>query len=135
MRTVRYSLHAKSGSWTKHPNAHSPDFRLLKFMLTVECDGERLGGNNVQVVLGAPDQSRRGLDEDVAVWLVSGWWVTLRNQFAQAPAVALQILQSVADDLSELTNAATTAKGVDAEEVTRSVFSTTFDASGPAYWA
>jgi hypothetical protein len=134
MRTVRYSLHAKSGSWTRHPDSHSPDSRLLRFM-TVECDGERLGGNNVQVVIGAPDYPRRGLDEEVAMWLDSGWWVTLRNQFAQAPAVALQILRSVADDLSTLTGAATAARGIDAEEVTLRVFSTTLEAEGPAYWA
>ena len=69
------------------------------------------------------------------MWLDSGWWVTLRNQFARAPDVALQILQSVADDLSRLTGAATTARGVDAEEVTLRVFSTTVEAEGPAYWA
>jgi hypothetical protein len=135
MRTDRYSLHAKSGSWTRHPDAHSPDYRLLRFMMTVECDGERLGGNNVQVVIGAPDRPRTGLDEEVAMWLDSGWWVTLRNQFAQVPTVAFQILQSVADDLSRLTGAATTARGIDAEEVTLRVFSTTLEADGPAYWA
>jgi hypothetical protein len=135
MHTVRYSLHPKSGSWTTHPDAHSPDYRLLGFMMAVECDGKRLGGNNVQVVLGAPDSPRRGLDEDVAMWLDSGWWVTLRNQFAQAPDVAARIVQSVADDLSALTGDATAARGVDAEKVTRRVFTTVVETEGPAYWA
>lgn len=99
--------------------------------MTVERDGKRLGGNNVQVVLGAPDRRRQRLDEDVAVWLESGWWVSLRNQFAQAPEVAATILASAA---STLTAEATGARGKDAEAVTRKLFSTTFEAAGPDYW-
>lgn len=134
MREVQYLLRAKSGAWTAHPDAHSPDYRLLRFDMTVERDGNRLGGNNIQVVVGAPDEQRRGLDEEVCVWLDSGWWVSLRNQFADAPEVAASILASVADCLSAVTAQATDARGTDAEAVTRAVFSTVFEGTGPGYW-
>lgn len=102
--------------------------------MTVQRDGKRLGGNNVQVVLGAPDRRRQRLDEDVAVWLESGWWVSLRNQFAQAPEVAATILASAASTLSTLTAETTGARGRDAEAVARKLFSTTVEAAGPDYW-
>lgn len=92
--------------------------------MTAEYDGKRLGGHNVQAVLGAPDQQRRGLDEDVALILASGWWITRRNQFAQTPCVAIEILESARDDLTRLTAAATGARGSAAEELTRKLFST-----------
>lgn len=134
MRQAEYLLRAKSGAWTAHPNAHSPDNRLLQFDMTVERDGERLGGNNIQAVVGAPDRERRGLDADVCVWLASGWWVSLRNQFADAPDVAAAILASVADSLSALTDEATHARGNDAEAVTQKVFAAALQATGPDYW-
>jgi hypothetical protein len=65
-----------------HPDAHSPEYRLLSFDMTAECHGTQLAGNNIQVVLGAPDQLRVGLEEDVVMWLASHWWVVLRNKFA-----------------------------------------------------
>ena len=77
--------------------------------MTVERDGERLGGNKIQRVVGAPDWQRRGLDTDVAVWLASGWRVSLRNQFAEAPDVASAILASRAEPLSAVTAEATNA--------------------------
>jgi hypothetical protein len=65
--------------------------------LVASRDGRPLGGNNVQAVLGAPDRKRFRLDRDVALWLPSGWWVSLRNQFAQAADVATKIVESVED--------------------------------------
>ena len=131
MRQTRYLFRTKSGAWTAHPDAHSPDYRLLRFDMTVERDGKRLGGNNIQVVVGAPDEERRGLDRDVVVWLESGWWVSLRNQFAEAPDAAAAIVASIAGAVSALTAEATGARGRDAEVVTQKLFSTTFEATGP----
>jgi hypothetical protein len=74
MKRAIYLLRAKSDGWSHHPDAHHPDYRLLNFMLTASRDPRRLGGNNVQTVLGAAeDQTRHRLDEEVAVWLPSGW--------------------------------------------------------------
>src|SRR5580698_6491228 len=98
---AEYILRPKSGTWTNAPDV--PHDRLLRFDMTVTHDGTSLGGNNIQVVLGAPDQSRTGLDEDVVLWLDSGWWVTLRNEFARAPGVALRALESIAGELSAIT--------------------------------
>lgn len=134
MHQTQYSLRPKSGAWSTHPDAHSPDYRLLRFDMTVERGGKRLGGNNIQVVLGAPDEPQRGLDADVCMRLESGWWVSLRNQFADAPQVATAILASVADRLSEVTAEATEARGEGAEAVTQRLFSTDFRASGPNHW-
>jgi hypothetical protein len=134
MRAAQYTLRAKSGGWTGHPDAHSPDYRLLNLTMTAELDGRPRGGNNVQLVIGAPDQHRRGLDEDVAIWLGSGWWVAFRNQFACAADVGQQIVGSAAEQLSTITDEATAARGTDAEVVTQGLFSTTFTATGPAYW-
>ena len=47
--TAQYMLRAKSGTWTSGPGA--PRDRLLRFDMNVVCDGEPIGGNNVQVVL------------------------------------------------------------------------------------
>jgi hypothetical protein len=102
--------------------------------MTVEHQGKRLGGHNVQAVVGAPEETRRGLDEDIALMLDSGWWITLRNQFSLAPCVAIEILESVRDPLTEITAAATNADSDAAQDVTRKLFSTVFTASGPAYW-
>lgn len=125
----------KSGGWTCHPDhQNSPENRLLSFTLTVRYDGKRLGGTNIQVVVGAPDQPRHGLNEDVALWLDSGWCVTFRNQFALAPCVGTEIILSVANQLSVLTVEATSARGPDAAELTHRLFSTTFHGEGPAYW-
>ena len=131
---VAYLLRPKSGGWTAHPKAHSPDQRLLNFNLTAERRGTPVGGHNIQVVLGAPDQKRYGLNEDVAMWLASGWWLTLRNEFAKAPEVAAEILESACEALTAITAEATTARGAEAEALSRKLFSMSFEASGPDYW-
>jgi hypothetical protein len=107
---------------------------LVGFNLTVEYEGKQLGGNNIQAVLGAPDQPRRGLDEEVALWLDSGWWVSLRNQFALAPCVAVEILSSVADGLSTITAQLTLARGPEGKELSDRLFATSLTGAGPAYW-
>jgi hypothetical protein len=66
----------------------------------VRYDDKPLGGTNIQVVVGPPDQPRRGLNENVAVWLDSGWWVTSRNQFALDPWVGTEIALSMANHLN-----------------------------------
>jgi hypothetical protein len=91
----------ESGWWSHHPEAHDPAYRLLDFALVAEREGRSIGGNNVQAIVGAPEKQRSGLDRDVAVWLPSGWWVTLRNQFARAPDAAMEILKSVEQPLCE----------------------------------
>jgi hypothetical protein len=127
MNGTDYLLRPRSGGWRA-------EHRLVHFDMTAEYQGKRLGGHNVQVVLGAPDEARRGLDEDVALTLGSGWWVTFRNQFALAPCVAVEIVESVRDPLTEITAAATDARNDVARDVSRKLFSSVFAASGPAYW-
>jgi|GEM_PF-4668975 hypothetical protein len=95
--------------------------------MTVVCDGRPLGGNNIQVVLGAEGERRTGLDEEVVLWLDSGWWVTLRNDFARAPDVARQIVGSIAGELSAIT---ADPRGAEAAVV----FASTFEADGPDHW-
>jgi hypothetical protein len=136
MNRTHYILRPKSGAWTGHPSrSDANDYQILGFDMTVEYDGKRLGGNNIQLALGGPDSVRRGLDEDVVMWLSSGWWVSLRNQFSAAPCVAMEVLNSVADELSSITVDATEARGSNAAEVSERLFATTFTGEGPAYWS
>jgi hypothetical protein len=134
MDKVGYRLRVKSGGWSHHPDAHDPEYRLLNFRLIADRDDVPLAGNNIQAVVGAPDRTRYGLDQDVAVWLPSGWWVSLRNHFSRAPDVATEILQSVETPLSQITGELTSARGARTEELTRDLFATTFHARGRDYW-
>ena len=68
------------------------------------------------------------------MWLDSRWWVSFRNQFALAPGVGRDIILSVANDLSAVTEEANTARGSNAAELTHRLFATTFYGEGPAYW-
>jgi hypothetical protein len=135
MHSTDYRLRVKSHGmrWGTYTDPQS--VRLSSFTLRAECHGKDLGGNNIQAVVGAPDQPRRGLDEEPAMLLSSGWWVALRNQFARAPDVALEILGSAADDLAAITSEATAARGAAADEVRRKLFSAEFLGSGPDYWS
>jgi hypothetical protein len=108
--------------------------RLIHFDMTVEHRGKPLGGNNVQAVLGAPGELQRGLDENVALTLASGWWVTFRNQFALAPCVGVEILNSVKDSLAEVTAEANETSGEASEELRQKLSSRVFVANGPDYW-
>lgn len=134
MKRAQYVLRVKSGGWNGHLKNIGDEYRLLDFTMTAEREGKPLGGNNIQLYLGAPDQERHGLNEDVALWLASGWWVSLRNQFATAPDVAAEIVRSVAGSLSDLTARAQNARGRDTEAVTAEVFATALTATGPDYW-
>jgi hypothetical protein len=95
--------------------------------MTVTYDGKQLGGNNIQLVVGGPGQRRVGLDEDVILWLDSGWWVAPRNHFARAPDVAHHVLESAADALSAITS---DPRGADASILG----STVIEATGPSHW-
>jgi hypothetical protein len=128
MESVEYVFRAKARHVRVDPE------RLVGFDLTVERRGEGLGGNNVQAVVGAPSEERYGLSEEVALWLPSGWWVSLRNQFAAQPEVGSAIVRSAADELGEITSRVTHATGAEAEAVTRELFESTFPATGPDYW-
>ena len=134
MKRTTCLLSAKSGAWSHHPAAHHPEYRLLNFLLVASRAGKPLGGHNVQAVLGAPDRPRYGLNEDVAIWLPSRWWVSLRNEFARAPDVAIEILTSVQDPLAEVTGQLSGARGERTEQLTEELFATVFQAAGPDYW-
>jgi hypothetical protein len=133
VESVEYVLRTKSLRSTR-PRGPDPRYRLLGFTLTAERRGKPLGGNNVQAVVGAPSATRHGLDTDVALWLPSGWWVSLRNQFAASPNVANAILVSIADELDAATAQATDAHGAEAESITQDLVETAFLANGPDYW-
>ena len=102
--------------------------------LIVERRGKALGGNNIQAVVGAPSEERYGLDEDVALWLRSGWWVSLRNEFAAVPDVAIGVLRAVADELEAITSRATESEGSEAYAVTQELFETELRATAPDHW-
>ncbi len=127
MRRTNYVLRVKSGAWSAAPGRP-----LVEFSMTAECHARLLGCHNIQVVVGAPNQPQRGLNEDVLMWLDSGWWITLRNQFDQAPDTALNVIRSVEAELSAMT-AEITAAGEDGP-VVRKLFATEFEATGPDYW-
>ena len=124
-----YILRPKSAAWRsfKPPS-------LSEVSMTVEHAGAPLGGHNIQVVLGAPDKPRRGLDDRVLLWLASGWWVTVRNQFADATGVAATILESAADGLSDLTALAAGGAPRDGTAFWEEVVATAIEARGPNYW-
>lgn len=134
MKRAQYVLRVKSGGWNEHPDNTSDAYRLLNFTMTAERDGKPLGGNNIQLSLGTPDQRRYRLDEDVVLWLASGWWVSLRNQFALAPGVAAEIVGSVAGPLSDLTARAQSARGRQTKTVSDEIFAASLTATGPDYW-
>jgi hypothetical protein len=133
MDLVEYTLRPKSLRSTRPPGPY-PDYRLLGFDLIVEHEGKSLGGNNIQAVIGAPSEERHGLDEHVALWLPSGWWVSLRNRFAAAPDAGKAVLSSVADELAAITSRANDAVGADAYALTQELFEMEFRASAPDPW-
>ena len=85
MREGRFELKVKDGAWSHHPDRWSdPAARMVGFTLVALRNGLPLGGHNVQAHVGSAT-CRKGPPSDASVWLLSGWWVTFRNQFAQAP--------------------------------------------------
>jgi hypothetical protein len=129
VRETSYVLRPKSAAWRS-----SDPPSLSEVSMTVERAGAPLGGHNIQVVIGAPDRQRRGLNAQVVVWLPSGWWVTLRNQFADATGVAAAILESAADGLSDLTTFAAGGMPRGARAFWEELVATTVEARGPDYW-
>lgn len=134
MNQADYILRPRSGTW-----APGRARRLVAFDITVEHDGEPLGGHNVQAVLGAPDYHppdprNTGLNQQVALTLDSGWWITLRNQFADAPDVAARILSSAGEELSGATSRASEARDDETDALWSWLRATHFAASGPDYW-
>ena len=73
------------------------------------------------MVLGALDQRRTGHDERVVLWLDSGWWVTLRNDFERALDIARRIVGNITAELSAITD---DPRGPEAAAVFASVFET-----------
>jgi hypothetical protein len=113
----------------------TPDtYRLWTMTFQVEGPDGRLISHNMQIKLGAPDLPRGPADVDVALWLPSGWWATLRHEFAAAPDTAVHVLSSVADELSALTAQATSARGQTASDLARELEHRRLVAHGPAVW-
>lgn len=83
----------RSASCRSRASRSSGSLTVVRFMYA-SIPSTALGGTSIEAVVGAPDQPRHGLDEDVEMWLDTGWWVTLRNQFALAPCVANEIILS-----------------------------------------
>lgn len=110
-------------------------YRLWTVTLRAEGPDGRLVSHNMQVKLGAPDLARGRADAHVALWLSSGWWATLRHEFAAAPQAAAAIVSSAADALSQVTARATTARGEEASTLAAELEELRFVATGPAVWS
>jgi hypothetical protein len=128
MQTTDYLLRMKSGAWTG-----GPENQLVGFDMTVEYDGRKLGGNNIQLALHAPTGGFPH-GEDCSIWLASGWGVLLRNQFARAPAVGADIVESIAEELSAITAEANRTTASATSALSERLRATIFRATGPAYW-
>lgn len=102
--------------------------------MTASRDGKRSGNHSVQLGIGAPDYDYGGRANEAVTRLDSGWWVRLEDQFARAPDVALQIIDSVADPLSAITRQLTDARGGQTDELSDRLKAMSFAASGPDYW-
>lgn len=106
---------------------------MVTFTLTPLRDGVPLGGHNVQCHVGTAT-GRHAPPDDVDVWLESGWWISFRNQFAQAPDSAAKIIASVEPELSDMTYELEQARGSQMATTTRKLSATTFEAIGSHYW-
>lgn len=125
MRTTNYVLKPRSHTFA--------DEQVKAFDMTVEHAGKPLGGHNVQVVLGSKGSRQASLDE-VVLTLESGWWISLRNQFALAPEIAVQILESIKPELEAATNKANGARSDDAKALWRTLREVAFAGRGASYW-
>lgn len=67
------------------------------------------------------------------VWLPSGWWVTLRHEFAAAKTGAA-IVGSAAVELSEFTARLTNPRGEAASALAVELEDRRFHALGPPIW-
>ena len=133
MREARFDLKTKSGAWTHHPTCwDEPDARMVECTLVALRGETPLGGHNIQAHVGSSTRYH-GPPADVDMWLSSGWWVTLRNQFAQAPQVGAQILGSAEDELSRITGELETMRGPAMADAKDRLCTMTFHARGPDY--
>lgn len=138
----RYLLIPRPAALSENPSGHNSrsyweapqGYRLWTVTLCVQGPDVRLISHNVQVKLGAPDLSRGRADAEVVLRLASGWWVTLRHEFAAAPRTAATIVASAADELSAFTALATDARGDDASALTVALAERRFEAVGPSVW-
>jgi hypothetical protein len=134
MRESCFELKVKSGGWTHHPARwNEPDARMVHFTLVALRERRPLGGHNIQAHVGSATRYA-GAPADVDVWLSSGWWVSFRNQFAQAPDVAAKIIASADDELSKITAELERARGTEMVEAKDRLWAMTFHATGPDYW-
>lgn len=132
-RATALSENPSGSNWRSFWDA--PDaYRLWTVTLRAQGPNEELISHNLQVKLGAPDLSRGRADASVAVWLASGWWVTLRHEFAAAPTTAAAIVASAATELSEFTARATDARGEEAGALAVELEERRFEAVGPPVW-
>ena len=109
-------------------------YRLWALALSAQGPDGRPSSHDLQVKIGAPDLSRGRSDEDVVLWLQSGWWITLRHEFAAAPRTAAAIVTSAADELSIFTAKAADARGEAAAALQVEWEQQRFAAVGPAVW-
>ncbi len=108
-------------------------YRIWSITLRAQGPEGQLISHNMQVKLGAPELERRRAD-DIVLVLESGWWVTLRHEFANAPKTATAIVASASAELSEATALLTNARGDEASDLARALQARTFAAVGPAGW-
>jgi hypothetical protein len=109
-------------------------YRLWTVTLCVQAPDEQFISHNLQVKLGAPDLPRGRADAEVVLRLASGWWVTLRHEFAAAPRTATAIVASAANELSKFTALATDARGAEASRLAVDLKQRRFEAVGPMIW-
>ena len=132
MKTVEYLLRTRS-IWSTGQVA-GDDYRLVGFDVTAERGGLPVGGHNVQAVIGAPGMTRHGLDRDVALWLASGWWVSLRNQFKSQPELGAEILTRASGELEAITVRLGDSTGATAVALWQELHDLTVRSSGQDYW-
>lgn len=140
--TGRYLLVPRAAALSENPSGSNwrpywdaPDaYRLWTVTLGAQGPNGRPISHNLQVKAGAPDLSRGRADENVVLWLPSGWWVTLRHEFAAAPRTATAIVVSAIEQLSNFTSRATDARGEEASALQVEWEERRFEAVGPAIW-
>jgi hypothetical protein len=132
-RPAALSENPSGSNWRPYWDAPAA-YRLWVLTLRAQGPDGRLISHNLQVKIGAADLSRGRADANVVLWLESGWWVTLRHEFAAAPRTATAIVASAAAELSNFTARATDARGDEASRLQVEWQEQRFDAVGRASW-
>jgi hypothetical protein len=132
-RAAALSENPSGSNWRSYWEAPYA-YRLWTVTLRAQRPDGRPVSHNLQVKIGAPDLSRGRADENVVLRLRSGWWVTLRHEFARAPRTATAIVASAAEELSVFTARATDARGEEASALQVEWEERRFEAHGPAVW-